>query len=180
MTTVLLRNPLGDAIVVAAKRASAAEQAAALDRRGAAFWLRAHNAGGFDARTLARLCELAYGHAFGFGERTGVSALLERRVEEAIDSGRLLVLAQRRRRVVVPLDAPMEVLGPDEEPKSWIEIELVDDAGRPVPDEEYCIHTGDGRVRSGTLDASGRAREDGIDPGTCQVTFPRLRSWRAA
>jgi hypothetical protein len=64
--------------------------------------------------------------------------------------------------------------------KSWIEIKLVDEDGIPVPGEEYLVTLPDGQtVASGTLDDKGFARVDNIDPGTCQITFPRLdgRSW---
>ncbi len=58
--------------------------------------------------------------------------------------------------------------------KSWIEIELVDEEDNPVPGERYQITLPDGSVAEGSLDEKGFARVDGIDPGTCQVTFPEL------
>jgi hypothetical protein len=59
--------------------------------------------------------------------------------------------------------------------KTWIEIELVDEEGNPVPGERYKITLPDGKtVSEGTLDANGRARVEGIDPGTCQISFPDL------
>ena len=59
--------------------------------------------------------------------------------------------------------------------KSWIEIELVDREDLPVPGERYRITLPDGTtLAEGTLDEKGRARVDGIDPGTCRVTFPDL------
>ena len=59
--------------------------------------------------------------------------------------------------------------------KSWIEIELVDDDNEPVPGEPYRITLPDGETAAeGTLDDKGFARVDGIDPGTCKVTFPEL------
>jgi type VI secretion system secreted protein VgrG len=59
--------------------------------------------------------------------------------------------------------------------KHWIEIELLDEDDNPVPGETYRITLPDGTtVASGTLDHKGRARVDHIDPGTCQVTFPKL------
>ena len=57
----------------------------------------------------------------------------------------------------------------------WIEIELLDEAGKPVPGEVYQVTLPDGStVADGTLDEKGRARVDHIDPGTCKVTFPNL------
>ena len=59
--------------------------------------------------------------------------------------------------------------------KSWIEIELVDEDGKPVPGEAYRITLPDGTtIDEGTLDDKGFKRVDGIDSGTCRVTFPRL------
>jgi type VI secretion system secreted protein VgrG len=59
--------------------------------------------------------------------------------------------------------------------KHWIEIELLDEAGKPVSGEPYKITLPDGTtVADGTLDDKGRARVDNIDPGTCKVTFPNL------
>lgn len=62
----------------------------------------------------------------------------------------------------------------EEEEKSWIEIELVGEDEQPIPGEKYRITLPDGRVDEGTLDGNGFARVDGIDPGTCQITFPDL------
>jgi len=60
------------------------------------------------------------------------------------------------------------------EKKSWIEIELVDDDNKPVAGEKYEITLPDKTVAKGTLDAKGVARVDGIDPGSCQISFPEL------
>lgn len=67
------------------------------------------------------------------------------------------------------------------EKKSWIEIELVDKKGKPVPGEAYRITLPDGvKVAEGTLNEKGLARVDGIDPGMCKVTFPKLekQAWK--
>ena len=69
-----------------------------------------------------------------------------------------------------------------EEKTHWIEIELVDENGKPVPGEEYKVTLPDGStVASGTLDGKGKARVEGIDPGSCKVTFPNLDkdSWKS-
>jgi hypothetical protein len=57
---------------------------------------------------------------------------------------------------------------------SWIEIELVDESGKPVASEEYLITTADGKPRSGTLDEKGLARVENIWRGQCKVTFLNL------
>ena len=62
----------------------------------------------------------------------------------------------------------------DSTEKTWIEIELVDENNEPVPGEQYRITLPDGRLVTGTLNEKGFARVDGIDPGTCQITFPKL------
>jgi type VI secretion system secreted protein VgrG len=63
---------------------------------------------------------------------------------------------------------------PDPTKKSFVEIEMVDEDGKPVPGERYQITLPDGRVATGTLDSKGKARVEGIDPGSCKVTFPAL------
>lgn len=65
---------------------------------------------------------------------------------------------------------------------SWIEIELVDEEDTPVPCEEYELELPDGFVMSGYLNSKGTARVDGIDPGQCKVTFPKLdkSAWEEA
>jgi hypothetical protein len=58
--------------------------------------------------------------------------------------------------------------------KSWIEIRLRDEDGHPAAHEEYKVVAPGGVEIIGRLDAAGFARVTGIDPGSCQVTFPRL------
>ena len=63
----------------------------------------------------------------------------------------------------------------NQDKKHWIEIQLFDEAGKPVPGEPYQVTLPDGTtVADGTLDDKGWARVDHIDPGTCKVTFPNL------
>lgn len=70
-----------------------------------------------------------------------------------------------------PFKAPTPEEAEGEE-KTWIEVELHDMDGAPMPGERYRVHLPDGSVMEGTLDGNGRARVDGIDPGQCRVTFP--------
>jgi hypothetical protein len=62
----------------------------------------------------------------------------------------------------------------DIEEKSWIEIEMVDEEDEPVTGEKYKITLPDDSIAQGTLDNNGFARVEGVDPGTCKVTFPEL------
>jgi phage baseplate assembly protein gpV len=57
-------------------------------------------------------------------------------------------------------------------PVTWIEIVLKDKQGVPIPNERYRIKLADGTTQEGSLDGDGKARVDGIKPGTAQVSFP--------
>jgi hypothetical protein len=70
-----------------------------------------------------------------------------------------------------------------QEERTWIEIELIDEVTKePIPNERYRLKLPDGSIREGRLDANGRARVDGIVPGTAQVCFPDIdaNEWRPA
>lgn len=63
--------------------------------------------------------------------------------------------------------------GPEDD---WIEIVLLDTNGDAVGDQEYVVRLPDGSERRGRLDSSGRAREEGLPPGTVTVSFPNMQS----
>lgn len=56
----------------------------------------------------------------------------------------------------------------------FVEIMLVDDAGKPVAGEVYEIKLPDGSVASGTTDEKGMARVENIDSGSVDISFPEL------
>jgi type VI secretion system secreted protein VgrG len=87
-------------------------------------------------------------------------------------SGEDTVYAPVAERAVTPEEAepPEEA----EEADHWIEIELVDQDDQPVAGERYRITLPGGSVEQGNLDQNGYARVDGIEPGTCEITFPDL------
>jgi LysM repeat protein len=66
-----------------------------------------------------------------------------------------------------------------EKGKTWVEVELLDRNKRPVKGLAVELALPDGSVVSGTLSDKGSFRKDGIDPGTCRVSFPDLdgREW---
>ena len=73
-----------------------------------------------------------------------------------------------------PRDEPAAPTEP-ETTTAWIEVELVDEDQRPIPGEQYRVILPDGTRREGALDAQGRVRIDGFEPGTCHISFPELR-----
>jgi hypothetical protein len=61
--------------------------------------------------------------------------------------------------------------------KHWIEIQLQDANGKPIPGEEYIVTLPDGEEVTGSLDANGFARIDPIEEaGACKVSFPKIDS----
>lgn len=66
--------------------------------------------------------------------------------------------------------------------KTWVEVRLIDQNGKPVPNAKYRLKITDGSVREGSLDDDGRVRVNGIDPGSCTVWFPDYdgKEWRPA
>lgn len=64
---------------------------------------------------------------------------------------------------------------------TWLELELLDSQGRPVPNQRYKVVTADGKELEGSLDAQGRARLTGIPQGSNNVSFPDYApQWRRA
>jgi len=56
----------------------------------------------------------------------------------------------------------------------WIGIALVDEAGRPMAGDPYQLEREGTDPIAGLLDAEGRARHKGIEPGEYRLTFLRL------
>jgi len=58
--------------------------------------------------------------------------------------------------------------------KDWIEIELKDQFGAPIPEENYTLRLPDGSERKGKLDKEGKATEKDVPPGKATFEFPDL------
>lgn len=156
-----------------------------LDRHSAAFWVRAVLQQRLDGDLVRRALR----------EDFFVRATNDDAVIEAFRRGHwaLYEIARDRRPVKIqPSQGDAPLLGPSEvqpsssissEPTHWLELELVDDEGAPVPNVAYRVEAGDGRVHTGVLDGKGKARVTSIaSTAPCRVTFPDLdaREWKAA
>jgi len=58
--------------------------------------------------------------------------------------------------------------------RSWLHIKLLQKDGAPAPNEAYVVRTQEDGLVHKHLDENGEAILDGIEPGTCEVTFPNL------
>ncbi len=76
------------------------------------------------------------------------------------------------------VNAPPPIISSvQEKPKdknAWIEIILVDNDGKPMPNVKYRITPPNGSPVEGRLNEHGQAGVYGIEPGSCKITFPDL------
>lgn len=93
--------------------------------------------------------------------------LLRARVVSASGAGpavdAFLQRVQAKARALSPADRQPE--------KTWVEFRLINQKGLPVPGAKYRLKSTDGSVRVGSLDQDGSVRLQGIDPGTCEISF---------
>ena len=68
------------------------------------------------------------------------------------------------------------------ETKDWVALELVDKEGKPASLIRFCVAGADGVEHSGLTDTDGKARVEGLAPGSYTVTFPDLHGgeWEPA
>jgi len=57
---------------------------------------------------------------------------------------------------------------------TWIQVRLLNEGGDPMSGAAYRIALPGGGERKGKLDVRGEAREEGIERGSCSVSFPDL------
>ncbi len=71
---------------------------------------------------------------------------------------------------------------PQEENLTWVGVELVDDSGKPVPNAAYRAKLPDGSITEGTTDDEGKAKIEGVTPGSVQIQFPDIHGdeWKSA
>lgn len=51
---------------------------------------------------------------------------------------------------------------------TWVDFELIDNDGQPLPNRKVRLTLPDGRVLEGVTDANGLFGADAIDPGQCK------------
>ncbi len=55
---------------------------------------------------------------------------------------------------------------------SWIAFTVVDRDNNPLIGQKYRLETPDGKVHEGITDGKGNVRVEGIQQGSCKITFP--------
>jgi len=58
--------------------------------------------------------------------------------------------------------------------KDWIQMELKDENGNPIPNKKYVLYLADGQKKEGSVDSNGFARIDGIPPGRFKIEFSNM------
>lgn len=95
-------------------------------------------------------------------------------------AGRFAVLVRRPEPPALPMfqtggDAAAEEAEPPPPAEhDWIEIELTDEDGTPLPGAVFTLTMPDGSVRPGITDDRGRFFVPRTDPGSCKLKWTRL------
>jgi hypothetical protein len=142
-----------------------------------------------DASAVADFRDLASTYGFLNGPHRLIDSEVLEHLSWLIETGRLIAVECRvpsqqglvENRPAVPVVTSRPRSAPVEEPtKTWVEIELLDHAGKPVPNQSYLVIVPEGVKKSGKLDATGRAKITDIDHGMCQISFPDIdgREWK--
>ena len=71
-----------------------------------------------------------------------------------------------------------EDVKPAKEEKSFIEIELHDENGDPLPNEDYIIKSADGKEIKGKLDDNGYAKIENVSGQSYKIRYPNLLNFK--
>jgi len=149
------RDPLHRSAVLEMYRAAYHDDAAGILRKHGVHWLEQRVAAAFQSEILVVVVRRAWKVAYGAPAISTDLASASSGRRNSRDRG----------------DKPRP---PDAPKKTWVEIQLVDLEGAPVPNERYRVTLPDGSVKEGQLNEDGWMRESNIDPGTCVVAFPDI------
>lgn len=94
----------------------------------------------------------------------------------------MLTVQQEQMKALGDARPNQAVVQPCADDPHWIEFELVDAGGNPVPGEPFRIRLPDQSLRTGTTDRDGKVRFDGIIAGEGKVCYTGhdLKEWRPA
>lgn len=116
--------------------------------------------------------------------RCSPAVLRDRLLEELRQpDSRLVLLRARPQSVALSLEdvaaAPhLSDLAESEQEFSWVAVRLYGLDGEPLAGIGYELTLSDGSVQTGTTDANGEGRHEGIVRGSCIVTFQGLEPTR--
>lgn len=151
-----------------------------VDARRAVRPLRTWLADPVQRRAILALHEALFGRLALSGWEPGEATdRVEADLRAAFERGALSVLGLRELAAPNLGDQPSPSSRPRPQPgtkRSWIEIELLDDEGRRVATELVVTLPDGTKVRPAF---SGFLRMDDIDPGLCDIEFPKIdgREW---
>lgn len=80
-------------------------------------------------------------------------------------------------RIAVPGRDTTATVAALEAENSWVSVQLETESGQPLANTQYRITDKNGKDYTGTTDAQGIARIQGMPPGDCQVSFPDSDPW---
>ena len=69
-------------------------------------------------------------------------------------------------------EEPFQKMPPLAPVKSWIEIQLKDEADKKIPSEIFGIKLPDGTVKKGSIDSQGKTKVERIKPDKIGISFP--------
>jgi hypothetical protein len=66
---------------------------------------------------------------------------------------------------------PKRAPAPAPKKKSWIEVRFLDASGEPISPGRYRIELPNKSIQEGTISSAGIIHLEGIDPGSCRISF---------
>ena len=128
---------------------------------------------------LGTMVKINSGGSAGSGSAGTLKEPKEPLLADKVESGKDTTYSQSGQ--LVPAETPPDIKG-HEWKVSWIEVELVDEAGEPVVGEAVSIISPDGEKLSGITGKDGVANILVPNPGNCEIGFPNLdaEAWKRA
>ena len=142
-----------------------------------------------DEGLYAQLRDVTMTQGWLFATHRTIDPAVMKHLQWMLDTKRLMVIecvTLRHERPTGPPpvrapEPPRTRPRPIKDLKTWIEIELIDELDKPVPDVPYSVKVPEGVLYTGKTDQYGKAKITNIEPGTCDVSFDLdAREWKGA